>query len=249
MHVIAETVADGVRERQVTVGHVPGLVWTLASGDAPWPALILIAHGGGQHKRAPGVAARAARFVREGFVVAALDAPAHGDRPKTERDESVIAEIRALQAAGQPVLDLITAYNSGIAAQAVPEWQALITALAEAGLTSADGPAGFVGLSAGAATGLPLLAAEPRITAAVIGLVGLVSDELGAAAARVTTPVEFLLQWDDELVPREAGLALFDALGSPDKTLHANPGKHADVPRHEVASSVLFFRRHLLAGP
>jgi hypothetical protein len=50
-------------------------------------------------------------------------------------------------------------------------------------------------------------------------------------SARVTVPVEFLLQWDDELVPRGSGLALFDAFASGEKTLHANLGRHAGVPR------------------
>jgi hypothetical protein len=65
------------------------------------------------------------------------------------------------------------------------------------------------------------------------------------AARAVTVPVEFLLQWDDELVERESGLALFDAFGSSEKTLHANPGGHVDVPRFELDSSARFFARHL----
>jgi hypothetical protein len=68
------------------------------------------------------------------------------------------------------------------------------------------------------------------------------------AAGRVCVPVEFLLQWDDELVPRERGLALFGALGSGEKTLHANPGRHREVPAFGLDSSVRFFTRHL-AGP
>ena len=58
-------------------------------------------------------------------------------------------------------------------------------------------------------------------------------------------PVEFHLQWDDEIVPRGDGLALFDAIGSKEKTLHANPGRHVDVPMFEVDSTERFFARHL----
>ena len=65
------------------------------------------------------------------------------------------------------------------------------------------------------------------------------------AAARVRVPVEFLLQWDDELVPRDTGLALFDAFASAEKTLHANPGSHFRVPSFEIDSSIRFFARHL----
>lgn len=61
----------------------------------------------------------------------------------------------------------------------------------------------------------------------------------------MTIPVQLLLQWDDELVPRASGLALFDALASSDKTLHANSGRHLDVPRFEIESAERFFLRHL----
>jgi fermentation-respiration switch protein FrsA (DUF1100 family) len=105
---------------------------------------------------------------------------------------------------------------------------------------------GFWGVSLGSAIGVPLVAAEPRITAAVFGLVG--HETLAEAAARVTVPVEFLLQWNDELVPRDSGLALFDAFASRQKTLHANPGRHAGVPAFELERSERFFTRHLDEG-
>ena len=90
---------------------------------------------------------------------------------------------------------------------------------------------------------MPLTAREPRIAAAVFGLAGL--DSLAEAAAGLTVPVEFLLQWDDQLVSREQSLALFDAIGSAEKTLHANPGNHGEVPAFELDSSERFFARHL----
>ncbi len=90
---------------------------------------------------------------------------------------------------------------------------------------------------------VPLTAAEPRITAAVFGCLG--QESLTEAAARITVPVEFLLQWDDELVERRAALALFEAFGSKEKSLHANAGAHAAVPRFEVESALAFFLRHL----
>jgi hypothetical protein len=46
-------------------------------------------------------------------------------------------------------------------------------------------------------------------------------------------------------VPRTQSLALFDALASAEKTLHANPGKHMEVPLFEVDSTLRFFARHL----
>ena len=58
-------------------------------------------------------------------------------------------------------------------------------------------------------------------------------------------PVEFLVQWDDERVPRAQSLALFDAFGSAEKSLHANPGRHGDRPPFELDRSARFFARHL----
>lgn len=51
-------------------------------------SLILMGHGGGQHKKAPGIEVRARRFVAEcGFAVAAIDVPSHGDRPEDQEYE------------------------------------------------------------------------------------------------------------------------------------------------------------------
>ena len=58
---------------------------------------------------------------------------------------------------------------------------------------------------------------------------------------RSTCPVLFLLQTDDELVPLEGGVALFRALGSPDRRLHAHPGRHSAVPIEEMEASEAFF--------
>ena len=108
---------------------------------------------------------------------------------------------------------------------------------AEPGL---DGPVGIWGLSMGSATGVPLAAAEPRITAAVFGLAG--HETLAEAAARVTIPRRVPAAVGRRAGPRESGLALFDAFASREKSLHANPGRHADVPMFEVESSLRFFR-------
>jgi hypothetical protein len=70
-------------------------------------------------------------------------------------------------------------------------------------------------------------------------------DWLTDTAARITVPVEYLLQWDDEGNPRDSVMKLFDALGSAEKTLHANPGGHFQIPPFEIDSSLRFFARHL----
>jgi cephalosporin-C deacetylase-like acetyl esterase len=109
-------------------------------------------------------------------------------------------------------------------------------------LIGAEGPVGFWGIMQSTGIGVPLTAVEPRITAAVFGCLG--HESLTEAAAQITVPIEFLLQWDDEMVDRESGLALFDAFASKEKTLHANAGGHFQVPRFEVDSATRFFTRH-----
>jgi dienelactone hydrolase len=245
MHFISETTSDGVSERLFTIDDIPGVLWSPADAAGGRRPLVLLAHGGGQHKKFEGLVARAHRYVTgEGFVVAAIDAPGHGDRPRTEQDERSMAGIRERAAAGEPIASQIARHNAALAARAVPEWQATLDALQKLDSVGAGGPTGFWGVSMGGAIGVLLVAAEPRISAAVFGLVS--HEYLTEAAARVTVPVEFLLQWDDEQVPREEGLALFDAFASREKTLHANPGGHRGVPAFERESSERFFARHLV---
>ena len=246
MRFTSQTTSKGVSERLFTLDDIPGVLWSPAGAAGSRP-VVLLGHGGGQHKKAPGLVARAHRYVTaSGFAVAAIDAPGHGDRPRTEQDERSVAAIRERVAAGEPLGPQIARYNAALAARAVPEWQAALDALQEVDSVGGDGPAGFWGVSMGSGIGVPFVAAEPRITAAVFGLAG--GDTLAEAAARVTVPVEFLLQWDDEVVPRDSGLALFGAFASREKTLHANPGRHAGVPAFEMDSSERFFNRHLLKG-
>jgi hypothetical protein len=77
----------------------------------------------------------------------------------------------------------------------------------------------------------------------VDGVPGVLWSPAGADGSRPL--VLLLVQWDDELVARDSALALFDTFASREKTLHANPGRHADTPAFEVDSSVRFFARHL----
>jgi dienelactone hydrolase len=246
MRFTLETTSNGVLERLFALDDIPGVLWSPADATGS-RRLVLLGHGGGQHKRVPGLVARAHRYVTAcGFAVAAIDAPAHGDRPTTEQDERFVAGIRQRVAAGEPIGPHLARYHTELSVRAVPEWRATLDALQELDCVGAGGPVGFWGVSLGSGIGVPLVAAEPRITAAVFGLVG--HEALAEVAARVTVPVEFLLQWDDELVPRDSGLALFDAFASREKTLHASPGRHAGVPAFELESSERFFTRHLVQG-
>ncbi|MEU8620698.1 alpha/beta hydrolase [Streptomyces sp. NPDC048623] len=246
MRFTSETSVDGVREQLFTLdeipGEIPGVLWT-PDGAVGTRPLILMGHGGGQHKKAPDVRERARRFVTEcQFAVVAVDIPAHGDRPKVEEYDRLAAENQARIEAGAEPAPLIAGFQALVARQTVPEWRAVLDAVQQIPHVGA-GPVGYWGVSLGCGLGVPFVAAEPRVRAAVLGLGGALAS--AEAAARITVPVEFLVQWDDERVPRAEGLALFDALGSAEKTLHANPGKHGDLPAYELDSTLRFFARHL----
>lgn len=147
-------------------------------------------------------------------------------------------------AAGEPVGPIVVPYNLHLAERAVPEWQTTLDALRELPEIGADGPVGYFGLNMGTAIGVPFTAADPRITAAVFGLFWH-EESLAAMAKRITIPIEFNLQWDDEHIPRQSGLALFEAFASTEKSLHANSGRHKQLPRFEADSAAQFFARHL----
>ncbi|WP_214409697.1 dienelactone hydrolase family protein [Sphaerisporangium fuscum] len=241
MRFISQTSSDGVTEQFFTLGEIPGVLWTPEGARGTRP-LILLGHGGGQHKMAPGIVAHARRYAVEGFAVVAIDAPGHGERPRTEEFARIVAEMRAGMAAGENPGALVAGMHGHLAGQAVADWQAVLTAVQLLDHVG-TGPVGYCGMSMGCGLGIPLIVAEPRIRAAVLGLLGV--HGLAEDAARMTVPVQFLVQWDDQLVPRDQSLALFDALASAEKTLHANPGKHGDVPSFEVDSSLGFLTRHL----
>jgi dienelactone hydrolase len=243
MRIVSTTVTDGIREQLFRVGDIPGVLWTPAEGSGPRP-LVLIGHGGGQHKQGWEVVSRAFPYVTTcGFAVAAIDAPGTGDRPEHPEIRRLVARVQEHEAAGEPLGAAWPALNDTVAAQLIPDWQATLDALQRLDAVGDSHPVGYYGLSQGGEMGIRLVAAEPRITAAVLGLVG--SDWLIDTAARITVPVEFVLQWDDEGSPRDAAMRLFDALGSAEKTLHANPGGHFRVPSFEIDSSIRFFARHL----
>jgi len=223
MEILSEKIEMGVVEQRfelpVDSEAVPGIRWHPEGAKVPRPT-ILIGHGGTQHKRVPNVLGLARRFVRHlGYSAVALDAPGHGERIREWVERT---------------------------ARGMAEWRALLDRLDEEG----HGPRyGYWGVSMGTAIGLPFVAAEPRIGAAVLGLAGLGNrpgaERFELAARGLTIPILLVLQWNDELVGQTSGLALFDAIGSTEKTLHINPGGHVQIPLFERDAYESFFVRHL----
>jgi dienelactone hydrolase len=245
VRIISETTELGVTERafelEVDGERVPGILWLPEGAEGARP-LLLQCHGGTQHKRIDTIVARARSFVRHhGYASVAIDAPGHGERATEEDRERMRRRIAGgLRALGPEELRAMAARN----AQAVREWKAVLDAvqkLPEVG----QGPVGWWGLSMGTAIGVPFVASEPRVRAAVLGLAGVRTEEFEQLARRITVPVMVMCQWDDEVAPRDSVLKLFDVLASKEKTLHANPGRHVEVPAYERAAWEEFFVRHL----
>ena len=135
---------DGVLERDFILGEIPGVLWTSGSSPAP---LILSGHNGGLHKRNPRLVARARHHAAEyGFAVAAIDAPGHGDRPRSAVDEQARDELRRAIASGGPVEEIVDAFIVPLVERAVPEWRTTLDALLS--LPEIGGAVGYEGMTA-----------------------------------------------------------------------------------------------------
>ena len=242
LELVSHTTSDGITTRELVLGDVTAALWA-PEHAAPGTPLVLLGHGGGrQHRHHPAMVGRARLLTDVGFRALALDVDGHGPRARSPEDEAEVALVHEARRSGGPIGPIIERYNADLARRTVPEWRALLAcllAVPEIG----DAPIGYWGITLGTAIGVPLVAEEPLIRAAVFGLFW--PSTLVEAARRISVPIEFDLQWDDEQIPREGGLALFDAFGSTEKSLHVNAGKHMQMPRFEAASAVRFFERHL----
>ena len=253
MKLSKEKIIDGVVQRdfelQVAGQTVPAVIWAPRDAAGPRP-LICMGHGGSQHKKTPGIRSRAVEYAQQlGWATLAIDAPGHGDRISREEAAELTREVGDRVTGRAPATLDGTRMKAMIerTRSAVPEWKAALDAALALDYVGAHSPVGYWGVSMGTAIGVPFVASEPRIRCAIFGLAGLRPDasEFAEAARRIEIPVEFVFQWDDPVAPREHGLALFDAFGSKDKSMHINPGGHLDIPAHERGAWTAFFRRHL----
>jgi len=208
---------------------IPGILWR-PEKQGENGRLALLGHGGTSHKRSDYILAVARWLARShGIASIAIDGPGHGERLET----------------GQKP-DFQTAWDAEeTTANIVADWRASLDAVQD---FLGQGPVAYWGLSMGTMIGLPLLAQEPRIVVALLGLMGVWGPnkkQLLEAAPKITCPLRFLLQWDDEIVPRERGLMLFDAIGSKNKALHAHPGLHSAVPMITMRKTTHYLAAHL----
>jgi dienelactone hydrolase len=221
------TITERGFDIEVNGARVPGVYWTPAEASR----LVLMGHGGTTHKKVEYIVAVANMLAAKGIASMAIDGPGHGDRAGTEQPDP--AQFDKTWTAGGG--------HDGMLA----DWRAALDFIeGEFG----QRPTGMWGLSMGTMMGLPVTATDDRIQAALLGLMGdwgPNGEQLLALAPQISCPVRFLVQWDDEIIPRQNCLNLFDAIGSKHKTLHANPGEHQDVPTFEMSGSVDWLHERL----
>lgn len=232
-------VFESVEQRfRVQVGRrsVPAVAWTPA-GCAGRRPLVLVGHGGSGHKTSQLVLDAALPLVREhGIVVAAIDGPVHGERRANfDAGSAVRDEFRALWAAGRSVEPMIE------------DWRATLDQLCD--LPQVDSAAiGWYGISMGTAYGLPFIAAEPRIRAAVLGMWGTSRVNTGRLvedARRVAIPVLFQQKKDDEFFTPEGQVEIYEALASREKRLAVYEGGHTDPAGAQLADLIEFLANAL----
>jgi pimeloyl-ACP methyl ester carboxylesterase len=233
---------NGVRERVGTIvgrrGEIPAALWTPSGGLAK--EIVLIGHGASATKLEDYVVALARRLVREFSIAAvAIDGPVHGER----RVDGEAGE--RLQG---PEFAQLWSNDPSMTDRMVEDWRDALDAALALDDVASEPAVGYWGLSMGTILGLPLVAAEPRISACVLGLMGTTGPTKSRIiddAERVTVPTMYLLQWDDQLFSRADGFALFDLLATKDKTLIATPGAHAEVTQETFRRTAEFLADRL----
>lgn len=208
---------------------VPGVYWAPPGGG---DQLVLLGHGGTTHKKADYILHVAELLAARGISAMAIDGPGHGERADPQAATGPDAFAQIWESGGG---------NDGMLA----DWRAALDFIeAEEGARST----GWWGLSMGTMMGLPVCATDERIRVALLGLMGTWGpngDDLARLAPQLKCPIRFLVQWDDEVVPRDTCLELFGKIGSRKKTMHVNRGKHAAVPAFEIAASVDYLAQKL----
>ena len=233
---------------------VPAVLWAPNGARGARP-LVLMGHGGSQHKKTPGIVARARQYAqRLGYATLAIDAPDHGDRTSREAAAEMARSVGArVRGEGDPlIMDSERLRQLAQRTQkAIPEWNAALAAVQELDFVGRSERVGYWGVSMGTVIGVPFVAQCKTIACAVFGLAGLRPNapDFEAAAKAIKIPVEFVFQWEDAVAPRAHGIALFEAFGASEKTMHVNPGGHLDIPRFEGASWERFYERHLGIAP
>jgi pimeloyl-ACP methyl ester carboxylesterase len=234
-------------------GAVSGTLVTSLDAAPGMPALILGHDLASDHHTERYVALACEYARRDGFAVAILDGPFHGDR-----QPSFVAEMEP----GPERFARMRAELSkpGQSAAMSADWRLLVDVLIALPQVAAT-TIGFEAVSMSALLGVTFVADDPRIECAVFHVIGIrtgdqstAGPELGgepfaATVARIgQRPVQLQACADDVLFSRASSDLFLDTLTGPDKELLVLPGVHFDPPLKPISSreyAAAFLRRHL----
>ena len=213
---------------------VTGAVW-LPETPHPQQLLACFGHGAsGDRYQAP-IPYLALRFRDElGIPSLSIDGPVHG--------------LRRVEPGGREAL-WPELQRDGVTDDMVEEWNTAV-ALAQSLPEIGTGRLVYFGLSMGSIFGIPFLATREDVIAAQIGLLGTndsieFSRRVQIDAPRVSCPLRFFMQLEDELFDRASCLRLFDAFAAEDKAIRANPGLHPAIPAEEIDDAFRFLRQRI----
>jgi len=211
---------------------VPGLLYLPTSRPTPVNdlPLVIVQHGLAGSKTAPYLEF-SARWVREGFAVAMIDLPLHGERSSPKLSARLVEGIERVMQGEE--LDADTgALVEEFARQSTSDLVRTLDALAA--LDAIDSARiGFVGFSLGAVVGSYFLAHDPRPLAAAFALAG---GRRGPTAldpaeyiSRISPrPVLVIAAESDERISADSSKALFDAAREP-KEFSVSKGDHGNL--------------------
>jgi len=189
--------------------------------------IVLMSHGADNSRKARYIEVSGKSFTRHRTAVVSMDAPFHGDRSDSrDLDGPVGTLVDVLERwvkDHRRLLDIIESHWPGL-------------------------PTGLAGFSMGGLYGVPLVAADSRIQSVAVVIAGStrvsypirfgplddptrealeLTDPVGHAANVGDRPVLVLNADEDEIVPREAAIALYDAFVGA-KELVFMPGTHTE---------------------
>jgi dienelactone hydrolase len=220
-------------EISASADSIPASLW-LPEGQRS-RAVVLLGHGLGVDRHHEYNLRTATLLTAAGCSVLAPELPLHGER-RTEEPADWNAVVSAWQAY----------WASGGIQALKEEWY---SAQSYATDRFPGIPIGYFGLSLGTQYGVPFLADNDAIEAAVLGLFGSLprpqTRVMNRYAPRVSCPVAFIKQVDDEIHPSETSDHLFSILGSTTKKMIAGSGRHAEVPLANMQLAAQFLMRNL----
>lgn len=233
-------VVEARYDLEVAARMVPAVLWSPEGADERTP-LVLAGHGGGfgtdGHKRVDSIVELATILATvHGVATLAIDQPGCGDREGAAEEQARRREMSVEEA-------IASLWTPTMIEEMAGDWRAMLDHLESTSGIGRPG-VGYWGLSGGTTFGLPLVATEPRIRAAVLGLNGDV-PLMRAHAPNVTCPVLYMMNLDDRFMSRTSCLALFDTLGSTDKRVMGFPGDHGENLDRALPDWARFLADHL----